>query len=237
MASDPPQEDRRGLRGGRGARAACWRRADDEQGVDEPAREGLAHRHRRASTTTSSSPGSSTSRSRRTRPTTRARPPSPGNALYGVFIQACNISEDEDRTTTDETSWWRTTRATSSSRSSCPRTTRSPTTARSCRARSASPRRAASPSSAPRPARCCCSTSRCENTENRPLELVVEGRDGDEALRARPVEGRFVPLGCSPPRRRSPLRRRVRRCPARRRPAGSPRRPPWARRRPSSAGT
>ena len=73
----------------------------DEPGVDEPAREGLAI-----------DIGGINYNVFITRELNLAIPPDkayyegpaakPGNALYGVFIQACNISEDEDRTTTDD---------------------------------------------------------------------------------------------------------------------------------------
>jgi hypothetical protein len=73
----------------------------DEPGVDEPAREGLAI-----------DIGGINYNVFITRELNLAIPPDkayykgpaakPGNALYGVFIQACNISENEDRTTTDD---------------------------------------------------------------------------------------------------------------------------------------
>ncbi len=80
-----------------GVLAACG----DEPGVDEPAREGLAI-----------DVGGINYNVFLTRQLNLAIPPDkayyagpaakPGNALYGVFLQACNISEDEDRTTTDD---------------------------------------------------------------------------------------------------------------------------------------
>ena len=66
---------------------------------------------------------------RRTRRYVEAREPAPGETLYGVFIQVCNRSKDtapDGRATSSS----RTTRATSSSRRSFRRTTRSPTTPR-----------------------------------------------------------------------------------------------------------
>lgn len=73
----------------------------DEQGVDEPAREGLAI-----------DIGGINYNVFITRELNLAIPPDkdyykgppakPGNSLYGIFIQACNISENEDRTTTDD---------------------------------------------------------------------------------------------------------------------------------------
>ena len=77
--------------------AACG----EEQGVEEPAREGLAI-----------DIGGINYNVFITRQLNLEIPPDkayypgppakPGNALYGVFLQACNISEDEDRTTTEE---------------------------------------------------------------------------------------------------------------------------------------
>jgi hypothetical protein len=74
--------------------AAC---GVEDQGVDEPAREGLAIDIDGINYNVFI-----------TRQLNLAEPPDtayyegpaakPGNALYGVFIQACNISEDEDRT-------------------------------------------------------------------------------------------------------------------------------------------
>jgi len=73
----------------------------DEPGVDEPAREGLAI-----------DIGGINYNVFITRQLNLEIPPDkayypgppakPGNALYGVFIQACNISENEDRTTTED---------------------------------------------------------------------------------------------------------------------------------------
>ena len=77
--------------------AACG----EEQGVEEPAREGLAI-----------DIGGINYNVFITRQLNLEIPPDkayypgppakPGNALYGVFLQACNISEDEDRTTTED---------------------------------------------------------------------------------------------------------------------------------------
>jgi hypothetical protein len=73
----------------------------EEQGVDEPAREGLAIEV-----------GGINYNVFITRQLNLEIPPDkdyyhgpaakPGNALYGVFVQACNISENEDRTTTED---------------------------------------------------------------------------------------------------------------------------------------
>ena len=73
----------------------------EEQGVEEPAREGLAI-----------DIGGINYNVFITRELNLAIPPDkdyyngpaakPGNALYGVFVQACNISENEDRTTTED---------------------------------------------------------------------------------------------------------------------------------------
>lgn len=78
--------------------AAC---GVEDQGVEEPAREGLAI-----------DIGGINYNVFITRQLNLAIPPDkayykgpparPGNALYGVFLQACNISEDEDRVTTDD---------------------------------------------------------------------------------------------------------------------------------------
>jgi len=77
--------------------AACG----EEQGVHEPAREGLAI-----------DIGGINYNVFITRQLNLDIPPDkayyqgpaakPGNSLYGVFIQACNISENEDRVTTDD---------------------------------------------------------------------------------------------------------------------------------------
>ena len=77
--------------------AAC---GVEDQGVEEPAREGLAIDIDGINYNVFI-----------TRQLNLAIPPDkayyegpaakPGNALYGVFVQACNISEDEDRTTID----------------------------------------------------------------------------------------------------------------------------------------
>jgi len=77
--------------------AACGK----EQGVEEPAREGLAI-----------DIGGINYNVFITRQLNLDIPPDkayykgppakPGNALYGIFLQACNISENEDRTTTDD---------------------------------------------------------------------------------------------------------------------------------------
>ena len=73
----------------------------DEPGVDEPAREGLAI-----------DIGGINYNVFITRELNLAIPPDkdyykgppaePGNALYGIFIQACNISESEDRVSTED---------------------------------------------------------------------------------------------------------------------------------------
>jgi len=70
----------------------------DEPGVDEPAREGLAIDidgiNYNVFITRQLNLGIPPDKAYYEGP-----PAKPGNTLYGVFLQACNISEDEDRTT------------------------------------------------------------------------------------------------------------------------------------------
>ena len=77
--------------------AACG----EEQGVEEPAREGLAIDiggiNYNVFITRQLNLGIVPDKAYYEGPAAK-----PGNALYGVFLQACNISEDEDRTTTDD---------------------------------------------------------------------------------------------------------------------------------------
>ena len=79
------------------ALAAC---GVEEQGVEEPAREGLAIDvggiNYNVFITRQLNLGIAPDKAYYQGPAAK-----PGNALYGVFLQACNISEDEDRTTTD----------------------------------------------------------------------------------------------------------------------------------------
>jgi hypothetical protein len=77
--------------------AACG----DEQGVDEPAREGLAIDiggiNYNVFITRQLNLKIAPDKAYYAGP-----PAKPGNALYGIFLQACNISQDEDRTTTED---------------------------------------------------------------------------------------------------------------------------------------
>ena len=158
----------------RSALAAC---GDEEPGVDEPAREGLAIELDGVDYTvfiTRELNPSDHAGQRLRRPTRRRR----ARRCYGVFLQVCNNSERAARRR-PASSPSRTTRTTASSPSRSRRTTvRLQRRARSTR-RSASPRPAASPSWAQPPARCCSSSSRWR-TPRTAARAGDRGQDGEK---------------------------------------------------------
>ena len=162
------------------AGAAACGEADVEQGVEEPAREGLASSST-ASSTTSSSPASST----RGIPPDNAyveagTEPEPGRDAVRSLppgLQPLRRARADRRGVQDRRQPGQRVRARGAAGGERVRVPRAGAAARRVHPRGGQRR----PARAPRPARCCCSGCRSQNTEYRPLELEVEGK-GDEHL-------------------------------------------------------
>ena len=160
-----------------GGLAACGNK-DEEQGVDEPAREGLAIEmggvEYNVFITRQLNPKITPDNAYFDGPEAAK-----GETLYGVFIQVCNRSDETHQTVDDFKI--KDTQGNEFEPEELPRTTRSRTTRGSCSRTSASPRSGSVAQLGPTAGSMLLFRLPLENTEYRPLELEVQG-EGDEHL-------------------------------------------------------
>ena len=143
--------------------------------------------------------------------------PSRGRARPSTASSSRPATTDEPERDRRASSWSRTTRATSSSRWSCPRTTQFAYRAAGAHPEDASPRPAASPSSARPPARCCSSSSRSRTPRTGRWSWRSRVRAARPGPRARHLRVAQLDLAALPERRAPASERRVQHDPRRRR--------------------